>query len=437
MRAQLATLGQRAKSSRILTNALRYQPDGYSEAWQAILAMESADSVARRQLQDDLLYRTLGWAQETAFGRQYGNDLSEWPVLTKDVVRANPQNFTTPSIWAVPATTGGTSGTPLKLFRSVKSFACEQAFLDYLLQPFGYSFRTARVAVFRGDVNCQIDETSPPFWKYRDKNWCTFSVNCLNKQNFLHFAEELDAFRPEILWVYPSYGDLLARLYHEHGMKLPVPLVLSSSEMLFPGAWQQIREVFGCRIVDYYGQAERVGLSYQTAPEQAWFLPAYAKVELHPIPSSDPRYGEANIIGTGFWNEKMPLVRYQTGDRIWYPSHYTERDLEQVALGLKPFNRVIGRDVEYIVSPQGEKVYGLCNLPKGLNNILRLQVIQHAPEDVELRIMPTPSYGEVDSRQLMANARERIPGNMRIHVRTQATFERTAANKTPFVIRKV
>ena len=125
-----------------------------------------------------------------------------------------------------------------------------------------------------------------------------------------------------------------------------------------------------------------------------------------------------------------------TGDRIWYPADYTERDLELVTLGLKPFIKIIGREVEYLVSPSGEKVYGLCNLPRGLENILRLQVIQHAVSDVELRILPTSDYNESDYRKLITNARSRIPGSMRIHVRSDGNFERTKMNKTPFVIRK-
>ena len=436
MRSQLAYLGDRAKSSRLVTQTLRYQPGSYREAWDTIEAMENNGESVRRALQQELLGRTLAWARQTRYGQQQPTRFSDWDILRKETLRDNPGDFTTGHLWSVSASTGGTSGLPLKLQRSVRSIASEQAFIDYVLQPSGLSFRSARVACLRGEVVKEQNDTTPPFGKYRDKNWLYLSVIHLNQETCRWFIEELLQFKPDILWIYPAYGDLLAGLCQEEGIKLDIPVVLSSSEMLFPEAWERFRQVFNCKVIDYYGQAERVCFSYHTAPEQAWFMPSYGKIELIPVPASDDRYGEASVVGTSFWNQKMPLVRYMTGDRIWYPAHYTERDLELVTLGLKPFIKVIGREVEYLVSPTGEKVYGLCNLPRGLENILRVQVIQHAAADVELRILPTSDYNESDYHKLLANARARIPGNIRIHVRSDGNFERTKMNKTPFVIRK-
>lgn len=399
-------------------------------------AMESNGEPVRRALQQELLARTLTWARQTRYGEAQPARFGDWDILRKETLRDHSRDFTTWHPWAVPASTGGTSGLPLKLQRSVRSIASEQAFIDYLLQPSGVSFRGARVACLRGEVVKDQADTLPPFGKYRDSNWLYLSVIHLNRETFPWFIEELLRFKPDILWIYPAYGDLLAGLCQEKGIRLNISVVLSSSEMLFPEAWARLQQVFNGRVIDYYGQAERVCFSYHTAPEEGWFMPAYGKVELIPVPSSDARYGEASVIGTGFWNQKMPLIRYMTGDRIWYPAHYTERDLERVTLGLKPFIKIIGREVEYLVSPSGEKVYGLCNLPRGLENILRLQVIQHAVSDVELRILPTSDYNESDYRKLITNARSRIPGSMRIHVRSDGNFERTKMNKTPFVIRK-
>jgi phenylacetate-CoA ligase len=434
--SQLSSLGDRAKSSRLVTQGLRYQPTGTREAWAAIETTEQGDAPMRRALQHELLTRTLTWARHTPYGQRQPARFADWPILTKEILRDHPRDFYTSHLWALPAETGGSSGLPLKLQRSLRSIACEQAFIDYVLQPAGLSFRTARVACLRGELVKPREETAPPYGKYRDDNWLYLSVIHLNRDTFPWFVAELERFRPEILWIYPAYGDLLANLCLEAGVKLNIPVILSSSEMLFPEAWERFPQVFGGQIVDYYGQAERVCFSYHTGPETAWFMPAYGKIELLPVASSDPRYGEAQVVGTGFWNEKMPLVRYLTGDRIWYPADYTEQDLELVTLGLKPFVRVMGREIEYLVAPNGDRVYGLCNLPKGLENIMRVQVIQHEPAEVELRILPTPGYTDKDQQRLMARARTRIPDSMHIHVRSDGHFERTPRNKTPLVIRK-
>ena len=48
------------------------------------------------------------------------------------------------------------------------------------------------------------------------------------------------------------------------------------------------------------------------------------------------RASAPEIIGTGFWNEAMPLVRYRTDDIVIVPDSYAPSDLDDVTLGLKP-----------------------------------------------------------------------------------------------------
>ena len=72
--------------------------------------------------------------------------------------------------------------------------------------------------------------------------------------------------------------------------------------------------------------------------DEYWFSPAYGYVELQPENSQDVENETraARIIATAYWGSAMPLIRYNTGDMAIIPSSYTTKDIEEVALGVKP-----------------------------------------------------------------------------------------------------
>ena len=62
----------------------------------------------------------------------------------------------------------------------------------------------------------------------------------------------------------------------------------------------------------------------------------------HVLPRNSP-YRLYEIVGTSFWNSILPLVRYRTGDLIRLPADWGADELEELALGLRSFEGVLGR----------------------------------------------------------------------------------------------
>jgi phenylacetate-coenzyme A ligase PaaK-like adenylate-forming protein len=48
------------------------------------------------------------------------------------------------------------------------------------------------------------------------------------------------------------------------------------------------------------------------------------------------------VIGTSYWNNVLPMVRYRTGDLVRVPVDWGEHELEELSLGLRPFEGVLG-----------------------------------------------------------------------------------------------
>lgn len=426
-----------AQKSSLLKDSFRYHPLYYNAAKSKIKRLQAADKDGRKRLQQSYSQALLKKARHTVYGRDMPEILDAWPLLTKEQVKIHPDVFITKGWLRTSACTGGSTGMPLKLRRCWQNVTYEQAFIDDLLAPYGFSFKHSKIAVLRGDTVKQPNETTPPYGVYRNNHYLILSFPHLNSRTLAWYVNELRRFRPDILWIYPTGGDLLASLCLAYDIKLTIPVVLSSSEMLFPEIWPRLQHTFNAQVIDYYGQAERVCFSYQTKPDEAWFAPAYGKVELIesevPSPMADTKV--ADIVASGFWNTAMPLVRYMTGDRLLYPAEYTPTELDDVTLGLKPFIRILGRDNEYIVTPDGAKIFALNHLPCNVPHIMRLQIVQTALDQIEIRVQPQVGYCQESEKVILANARVKIPESVGITVRADEPLYRTNQHKTPFVVK--
>jgi len=425
-------LAQKLKLLRFGDLAVRRNPLYYSAARERLDELERAGLEERRAWTARQLAEVLWAARRTAYGKRVrgGRELASWPLLEKSAVKAEPEAFGSGGLLASRASTGGTSGSPLPLVRSLRSVVFEQACIDRMMAFMGVAPAQARIAVLRGDNVKDPSDFSPPYWKHAaGGRRLIMSSNHLNTATAPRYAEALEEFAPDVLWAYPTALEALCVHLGRARRKLAVSRVLTSSEVLHPEVWRLATRTLGCRLVDYYGQAERVAFAYATEPGAYRFLPGYAHVELLPA-GEDGLY---EIAGTSLWNRSMPLVRYRTGDLIRLSPG---ENLEEITLGLKAFPGVLGRDSDILVSPDGVRLTGIDHFQRDIANLVRIQVIQETAKEVRILVLATGAFGEHDAAQLLANVRRKLPASMRVMLERVAALERTSLGKIPFVIHR-
>lgn len=440
MRKGLIRLVGVAKNTRLLDVNLRYNPLYYESVRRIIRDVDGMDLDGRRALSERLVSRTMAWAKKTDARRGLEQPLSRWPVIEKEELRGNEERFRKATFVAVPASTSGSTGIPVRLWRSLRSIAAEQAFLDRLIEPHGLIFRRMRFARLRAEDIKPPSDRHPPFGRITNLGKkLILSDKHLSSDTARWFADAINDFAPDLLWAFPSSAESLARLALEQGLEIPIPLLLCSSEPLLEPARALLVQAFGSKIVDYYGLSERVAFARIDPKEGCFFDPAYGLVELRPLANSSPGpdLACAEIIATGFWNESMPLVRFRTGDRVIYPSSYDESDLEEVALGTKPFLGLAGREENHLVSPRGEVLTGMDHLPYEVENLIRMQLIQDSPHAVRMNIMTTAQFGEADRKVLARNIAVALPDDMKVEICLVDRLEVAPSGKTPFIIRRL
>jgi phenylacetate-CoA ligase len=423
---------------------VRRNPFYYERARELLDSSMSQDLAARREWSREQVRRTLELARTTGYGRSLraGDELTDWPLLEKENLRHGLKAFTTGREWlSAPATTGGTSGVPLRVLRTLEAIVFEQASIDHVIQGLGVDGRTVRTAVLRGDNPKDIVVSpNPESDIIAGGRILTMSANAVTHTSAAHIANTLDKFKPDLLCAYPSALETLSRYLRDNGRRLNIPCVLTSSEVVRRDAWLLNEEMLGGHLADYYGQAERVAFAFAYAPREYRFQYRYSRVELIPYDgpalARDRTHRIYEIIGTTFWNSLLPIVRYRTGDLIRVPADWGEAELEELVMGIRTFEGVLGRQQEVMLCPNPIRVTGLGAVPHDVRNVLRMQVVQEDFDSARIFVLPTADFTPADAEVLLANARARIPPEVNVTVEIATRLEHTPRGKTPLVVHR-
>lgn len=410
-----------------LQQLMRRAPPFYPAARALLQRFEKEDASARAA-ETEKLERGLIRAARGALAYRDLASLAAAPLLTKTEVRSAPERWRTKTFLPISAgRTSGTSGASLEVARSVSLVMFEQAIIDWVVAKAGLNFAQAKVAVLRADTIKPPEDRTPPYWKISaDRRIITLSAHHLDDETFGAYADMLDAFQPDILYAYPSMATALTSHTARAKHKLRFHLVLTSSEELPTHARAKIAEAFGARVIDYYGQAERVAFAWSEAPGEYYFHPGYGRVELQRSDSGAPE-----IIGSCFHNRAQFLLRYRTGDQIVLGAN---QDLDAIARGEVSFQGVSGRASDVVYGPAGEVFLGLNHIPRPFDQIEGLQIIQSGPGAVMILVRSETDRSDALRSQIVSVARQKIGPSVRIDVEYVDAFRKSAAGKTPFVI---
>lgn len=418
---------------------VRRNPLFYGDARATIQMLLNADLQTRKAWTQERLSKMLWVASRCGYGKSVGGttQLDRWPLLQKEQVRLRPESFQASSRWlTIKASTGGTSGVPLQIVRSLPSVTFEQACIDAMIERLGADARNARIAVLRGDNVKDPSDRAPPFWtEVAGGQRLLFSSNHLDTTTVRAYADALERFRPDLLFAYPTSLESLCLNLRAANVSLHIPRVLTSSEVLAPSVWQAARETLNCRLLDYYGQAERVAFAYAEESETYRFLPGYAQIELHETERND-QVATFEVVATSLWNFSMPLPRYRTGDLIRLPARFGAKEIREIALGVRAFPGVLGRDRDVLISPTGIKLTGIDHFQRDVANLVRIQVIQESLHNVRVLVLAERAFSAQDEQHLMHNVRSKLPDSMQVQIERTEKLERTAASKIPFVIHR-
>ena len=356
-----------------------------------------------------------------------------FPIIDKnDLLERSGEHYpkTGTGPWTAVGRTSGTSGTPLKVYRSLDSVLWESAFIERQFRWAGYRPGMPR-AYLRGDTVVPINKSAPPYWFYnRYNNQLVLSSRHLREPCVDALIQELERFSPFMLQAYPSTAYELAVLLDQRNTSLKIPYVLTASEPLYPHQRQLIEARLGAQVMEYYGMAERVAYAGDCEHGNLHVNTDYSYVE---IVDDDgvPTKGDGYIAGTTFHNTVMPLVRYRVSDR-------TRWRMEECPCGRSypVIEPVTGKFEDTLYGARGQRISPsvVTFIFKSLHGIQRSQVAQVGAREWEIRVVPAAGYDQFQRKRLVENVRELVDPDISVTIREVDDIARTSAHKYRWIV---
>jgi len=189
------------------------------------------------------------------------DDFKKLPILSKSEVREHNQRFLSekPRTPLRKYRTGGSTGTPLKVFTSetaiAAEYACRFRAFDYwgieigdrLVQIWGQTYNID--TSISGHINKMVYKpVKNLLFNRREIPTNTFGEKDLEKQwNFLK------KFKPAYIRAYPSALYLLAQYIIENnydGHSLVLKLIITGAEILYDWQQETFEDIFGCSVMN-------------------------------------------------------------------------------------------------------------------------------------------------------------------------------------------
>lgn len=317
--------------------------------------------------------------------------LARLPVLEKATLHAAEENglLAEPVEGLFPVTTSGSTGQPLRVFRSVRDQAEVSALWARVLHAYGHGFFDSQVNVSTGRA---VARTGP--------------VALLRRLGVLPEIRHVSSFEPvarqvEILRLhhphtFSSYAislEMIAEALLEHGITDIRPKVVFSAAMPLSDRGRLMAEkAFGVAPLDVYVAAELGTLGWE-CPEARGALHLNDDMQIVEIlddrdrPLPDGETGQ--VVVTQLCCLAQPLLRYRLGDlaaRI--PGRCG------CGRGLARLSPVQGRTRHVIRTPDGRVLYGMMvsTVIKPFHEVRRWQLRQTATDTLDLLVVPSSTW---------------------------------------------
>lgn len=314
-------------------------------------------------------------------------DLSRYPILTRETVRANVDDFVSTrhrSADLIRVGTTGTTGASLRVVYPESVARKNWAFHMRRWAWAGVEPRTPRLTLFGSRV-VPPDRQEPPFWTHNAAEGQTLlSIFHLSDRNAPDYLKFLRNHSGTVIEGFPSVLAILAEYILSSEDRIPMRVVFTDGEPLYPFLRESIERAFGTRVFDLYGNTELCGLIHECEAGKMHASSDYAYLEILDEAGQPVRDGrEGYFVWTGFVNTAMPLIRYQVGDRgCW--------DLTGPCACGRAFPLVVAtitRDSDNLRCPDGRifSPRALNQSLKGATSLRFCQILHERPGHVVVR----------------------------------------------------
>jgi phenylacetate-CoA ligase len=403
------------------------------EEYQDRMLIKVVKHAAQNVLYYHNLFRKIKFNPNEFRGRA---DMHKIPLLDKEILRTRQNEFVAENAdkyginWD---STSGSTGTPLHLIIDNSTKAHKLAAVLRSYQWAGYSpwEKTFSIQSYTFDNPDDISK------HYRFVNLWRFNSKLLSKDTAIEVVEMINNIKPKIFIGYPFSILMLSRFAKEQGLSIhPPESIVTAGETLSDQRRKLLEDAYKCKVFDFFSLHEDVAImtecSYQTKHLYEDF--AYNEiVDDHGQDASTRGIGE--LVGTGFYNYAMPLIRYRIGDIV-----RIDAGDQSCRCGrqFKVVKEIIGRQNDYLETPDGRFLGNV--LEHAIDNskgVVLSQCVQDAVDHVYLNLIIDDTFNDDSKVEMEEGLRARLGSEIKIDFKIVTELEKNKSGKTPFIMSKI
>jgi phenylacetate-CoA ligase len=235
----------------------------------------------------------------------------------------------------------------------------------------------------------------------------------LNKGEFMYYSG------------YPSILYSLASLIEDANLEITSPpkVIFTGAEALLEDQRKRIGKVFKCLVTDQYGFSEGAGNASRCEHDLFHEDFEYGILECNNGISNDD-YTTGEVIGTGFTNLVMPFIRYQIGDTATWIEKKCDCGRHS-----KTILKVEGRNEDYVITPEGNKILRFDYIFKDAVKIKEAQIVQYKLGEITIRIVKRDGYSIADENSLKKEVALKVSPSLNVKFEYLQEIERETTGK--------
>ena len=397
------------------------------EQWQ-VWQQEQLRMVLTRAATSVPYYRE-HWAERRRRGDLSSwEQLENWPVLEKEVLRKQPRAFVSGDCdprKMFYGHTSGTTGTPIDLWRSRTTMRTLYALSTARTRGWNGVAQQDRWAKLGGQVITPGSQQQPPFWVWNAPlKQLYMSSYHLSPELIPHYLDALAEFRIDYIFGYSSSVFALAQeMLRLKRRDIKLKVAITEAEPLFEHQRRAIAEAFQCDVRETYGMGEVVtaGNECPSGTLHQWPEIGYVEVLRDDQPVSDGEIGD--LVCTSLLNSDMPLIRYRVGDR----GSVSSNAKCSCGRGLPSMKVIEAGSYDLLVTADGRRILGLEDV-FFKTPVREAQIVQESLDLIRARYVPAPEFTEDTARGIVAAVQMRMKG-VEVILEPVEKIERSANGK--------
>lgn len=366
------------------------------------------------------------------------SQLAQLPLLTKQAIRANPEEMKADGARGLARfSTGGSSGEPLTFFIGKERVSHDVAAKWRATRWWGVDVGDPEIVVWGSpiELNSQDRLRAIRDRVLRTKLLPAFEMSARKLDGFL---QAIRAARPKMLFGYPSALSEIARHAETKKVRmddLGIKVAFVTAEKVYADQRETIARVFGCPVANGYGGRD-AGFVAHECPCGGMHITA-EDIIVEIVDESGARVPagtSGEIVVTHLATRDFPFIRYRTGD----VGVLDDRECE-CGRGLPLIREIEGRTTDFVVAADGAVMHGLALIYvlRELAGISAFKVVQESLQRTRVLLIPGPGFDTSSNEKIVRGFKARLGADVEVAIEHVAELPREASGKFRYVVSHV